>query len=675
MSRALPLLVGLALLGGVACSDNLPPEQRTVFVEGDPNRPIVYDDAGNPLPPPPGGGGYGRILLIAGEDERVVQLNGQIELAALLIDPTGEPVPQERVNFGFADETDPGDANLSAQAVFTDENGEARILFDASSDVRDIQVNAWSSATRVVPIIVHVRDLPVGGLDIHFDYAGPVALGSTEVYIVNHPDWCEDPFYLAAPDEVVRSGSAPNPDGSVLLDGLLAGSRVSIVVRARLLDNPRILAGGGCFGDVTVPEDENRRVTVPVFVLPLKPAGTYYLQNHFDFTDAIPGTLGDVIRELVRFFGDVNHEREIAGVIFDIVEALVREAAGFIGGLIVDLVRGWVEDDLNDIINGYIDNDGPNWLRDFFTIGSDVISIVSNMEVSSRMRITKPRRDGTFDGSQNWVGLAFYWRLPCRDNPDPACGRHAFTMDQLVAGMEGVDLVFGQFTGRIHSYNHGIIDRHTLDLQYGRLILFVLNNLVLPEIADGANNISDALLNMANCPSFANRMTGGNGHLRIGGINIVSRDTIEGWCTTVMGVAGDAATAILGRLRIDTRLTLDGEMLFIEGDSCASVLDCLGPCWDGTGGDVDECRRGCLEHASSRARDLAEPLSDCVVQTGCRAEECSAQCGDIWTGCETDQTNDLVPDFIEDGVWRGIIRTAEDEGPPFEGDFAGPREE
>ena len=62
---------------------------------------------------------------------------------------------------------------------------------------------------------------------------------------------------------------------------------------------------------------------------------------------------------------------------------------------------------------------------------------------------------------------------------------------------------------------------------------------------------------------------------------------------------GDAAAAIIGRLRVDTRLTLQGEMVFIE------------------------------------------------------------------------ESDDLVVDRIENGQWTGVIRTSDDEGPPFDGTFAG----
>lgn len=580
----------------VGCDDSTAqPDTHQVLVEVDPDRavaPPVFDEEGNPVPPTPVGS---RILVISGEADRDVAKGGQTQLGVILLDSAGDPVEGGRIEYAFVEE---GDATLSARRTSSDANGYAEITFTAGDSVADFEVEVWNPETRKLKFNVHVVDLPTGGLEIAFDYEGPVNLNRLEVYLIDDPDYCEDPYYLTAPEGVVHSAIVENVLDTVVLDHVLAGTRLSVVVRGRIASNG-VLAAGGCAGDVRVPDGDLLRVRVPVFLLPLNPAGTYTVNNTFDFTDAIPGTLGDVIRGLVQFFGTRNQEREIASLLFDVVEGLARDFAGVLGGLAVELLRGWLEDDLNGIINTWIDNDAPDWVRDFFTIGEDVVGIVAEMEVISRMRLSKTRQDGTFDGSQNWIGLAFYWRLPCDGNPDPQCGRHAFTMDEVAASAEGIQLVFGQFTGRIHSYNHGVFDSHTMDLQYGRLILFVLNNIVLPYIADGATSIRDALLNLANCPSFANRATGGRDHLRIAGIDVVSRDTIQQWCTTGITLVGDAATAILGRLRVDTRLTLQGELLFLE------------------------------------------------------------------------ETDDLVVDALQDGVWRGVIRTSNDEGPPFDGTFEG----
>ncbi|MCA9543146.1 MAG: hypothetical protein KC613_02120 [Myxococcales bacterium] len=578
------LLVGLAT-AATGCGDDAPPVQE-VLVEVPPDSGfIVYPDDGIPDPDqgvrPPVQQNYVYILLAAGDEHKTVQRGGSTELGVLLLDQNGDGIEGERITFQIVD--DDGTASLSAIRTATGASGYAGLDFNAGEALGTYRVQATHPDSRTVEFTIDVVDLPSGGIEIGLDYQGPVDLARFEVYLLDDPLYCDDPYYLLPPEDVIYSGNLEGLFETAVIEPLLAGTRVSVVVRARRA-NTFVLAGGGCSGDVAVPDGSIRRVNVPIFPLPLNPAGAYTVRNTFDFTDAIPGTVGDVIRELVRFFGSRNQEREIASLIFDLVEGLAREAAGAIGGLVIDLVRGWVEDDLNDIINRYIDNDAPQWVRDFFTIGQDLLQVVSDLEVISKMRLSKPRRDGSFDGSQNWLGVAFYWRLPCNDDPNPPedCGRYEFTMDEVAAALEGLNLVYGQFTGRVSNYDRGVIDSHTLDLQYGRLILFVLNQVILPYIADGANNLRDGLLNLVNCPGFANGITGGNSHLRLGGINIVSRNTIEGWCTTVFGVAGDLAESIIGRLRIDTRLTVDGEMIMVENTDDLTVDALVEGVWRGT---------------------------------------------------------------------------------------------
>lgn len=472
-------------------------------------------------------------------------------------------VSGEMISFAIMD--DAGESTLTAGRTLSDMNGYARVTFFAGPDVRDYTIEVrHAAAGQAVRFEVNALDLPSGDLRVRFDYQGPVALDQLEVYLVPRPSWCDAPYYLAPPDEVALSQNGLGVQDFFEARGLVAGERFAAVARARTASSGA-LAAGGCTGDIRINEDETREVTISLLLLPMDPSGNYEVINHYDFTDAIPGTVGEVVNNLVRFFGDANHEREVGGIIFDVVEELAREAAGAIGGLVVDLIRGWVEDDLNRLINEYIDNDGPEWLRDFFTIGSDLISVVSNMEVISEINLTKARSDGTFEGSQNWVGLAFYWRLNCDGAPpEEQCGRYAFTMDDLIENASGINLVFGQFSGRIHSYDQGVINLHNMDLQYGRLILFVLNQIILPAIANGATSISEALLNLANCPGFASRLTGGRDYLRIGGVNIVSRARIEQWCSSAMGITGTAATYLLNGLSVDMRMDLQGEMTFIE---------------------------------------------------------------------------------------------------------------
>jgi len=575
-------LSSVIIAGLLGCDDNAAPvRERQIFVEVNPDELPVAGVSGDPSRPST------RVLVAAGDTEKTVPINGEVELGVLLFDQDGAMVTGEMVSFEIID--DAGEATLAAGRTLSDMNGFARVNFYAGPDVRDYQVEVrHAEAAQVVRFEISALDLPSGDLRVRFDYQGPVELDQLEVYLVPRPTWCDAPYYLAPPDEVVLSQNGLSVHDSFEARGLLAGERFAVVARARTAQSGS-LAAAGCTGDIRINEDESRQVTVSLLLLPLDPSGNYEVINHFDFTDAIPGQVGEVINNLVRFFGDANNEREIGGIIFDVVDRLAREAAGSIGGLVIDLIRGWVEDDLNRLINEYIDNDGPEWLRDFFTIGTDLISVVSNMEVISEINLTKARSDGTFDGSQNWIGLAFYWRLPCDDAPpEDECGRYAFTMDDVVENASGINLVFGQFTGRIHSYNQGVINLHNMDLQYGRLILFVLNQIILPEIANGATSISDALLHLANCPGFATRMTGGRDYLRLGGINIVSRARIEQWCSSAMGVTGSAATYLLDGLEVDMRMDLQGEMSFVEESDDLTVDRITEGLWWGAIRTADE---------------------------------------------------------------------------------------
>ena len=558
-----------------ACDDSTAPiKEREILVEVPGGDPSIFNGGSNQSR-------EARILVAAGDLEKSLALNGEIELGVILFDGAGGPISGERVQFNLTNGDESGVA-LSASVTTTDANGYARISFYAGDRIRDYEVEV-SHPQSLAPVIfsLNVLDLPSGGLNITFDYQGPVALDQIEVYVVEQASVCDNVYYLAPPGDVVVSQNGLTTLDRYQPGALPAGENFGIVVRARTLDGGT-LAAGGCLGDIRIIEDEIRNARVTLLLLPLNPAGTYEVINHFNFTDAIPGQVGAVIDQLLRFFGDNNNEREIGGLIFDAIEQLAREVAGSIGGIVIELIANWVEDDLNRLINTYIDNDAPSWIRDFFTIGSDLISVVSNMEVISEMTFTKARSDGTYDGAQNWVGLAFYWRLGCEENGPADCGRYAFTMNQLAEGANGINLVFGQFDGRVHSYNQGLINSHNMDLQYGRLILFVLNYVILPRFADGATSLSEGLLNLANCPGFADRITGGNSHLRLGGLNIVSRDRVEGWCTSAMSLVGSAASIILEGLEVDTRMDIQGELTFVEETDDLSVDRIIEGVWRGS---------------------------------------------------------------------------------------------
>src|SRR5699024_2775888 len=132
-------------------------------------------------------------------------------------------------------------------------------------------------------------------------------------------------------------------------------------------------------------------------------------------------------------------------------------------------------------------NDALRRIRD---AGRDLRDVVANLEVHSVLTISDVSMKYDLQGRDNWLGVTLYWRWNCDQNSPPDCGAI-----NLVADSEGrlgeLGLLSSEWTGRLGSYNQLQIDRHPINLRYGRLIIYVLNEVILPRITnDNAHSMS-----------------------------------------------------------------------------------------------------------------------------------------------------------------------------------------
>ena len=181
----------LSLLFGLsACDDSAAPiREREILVEVPGGDPSIFN--GNTQPR------EARILVAAGEANKSLPLNGEIELGVILFNGQGEPVSGERVQYALVNADDSGVA-LSASMTTTDVNGYARVSFYAGERVNayDVEVSHRQSLAPIT-FNLDVLDLPNGGLNITFDYQGPVTLDQLEVYIVEQASICDNVYYFS----------------------------------------------------------------------------------------------------------------------------------------------------------------------------------------------------------------------------------------------------------------------------------------------------------------------------------------------------------------------------------------------------------------------------------------------------------------------------------------------
>jgi len=143
-------------------------------------------------------------------------------------------------------------------------------------------------------------------------------------------------------------------------------------------------------------------------------------------------------------------------------------------------------------------------------------------------------------------------------------------MDDLTGAREPLQAVYGNFQAQIHDFDRLHMDEHPINLQYGRLILFVLEELVLPTMADGAHTISEAVLNTLDCEGLAWEVCGDDGEW--GGTYLGVQvgfdvDDLTGWCETAAEWLGDEATHLLDGLGVDSLITIDGSCELHEDDN------------------------------------------------------------------------------------------------------------
>lgn len=554
-------------------------------------------------------------LLVAQPDEYEELVGQTIELDAFLFKPDGAPAVGENVTFelmhGDSPVDNPGDAKLLASSVQVGENGRASAQFQTGSmgDV-SLTLKVSNDGSEEQFIVVHVLDLPVGQLEVTVAYDGPVPVGPVDLFLMPGENRCpynpvRSPLDPVAIDRVDRAGQ------KVTFGPFLEGKEFTIFARGKvtLEEGRQSLGAGGCLDVLIIPGNDTLQVTLQMLLIPLNPVGQFDVLNHFDFTDAIPGTLGDVIRNVDAFFNDTGNW------LFDQmqngIELLIESLLPGLGGLLADAIN-WVLDRFQPVIagaiDGWIDSSAPDWLKDFFIVGRDLLQIVNNLEVLSLMSFDKVASDFNLAGETTWSGLALYWRLGCDEGDGPECGRNEFTMERLLDTEFPLEVIWARFAARIVPYNTLKLERHDINLQYGRLILFVLNEMILPRIADGARSLTDALLNAFDCLDLAASMTGDDGFWGVclpqwlsGRCIGLEDDDIAGICEGAARLVGGIASDLIGGLAIDSRLSLEGECKMYE------------------------------------------------------------------------DTDDLLVDRLEQGEWNGNVRVQGDEGEDFSGDWRGCR--
>ncbi|MBM4318731.1 MAG: hypothetical protein FJ125_01935 [Deltaproteobacteria bacterium] len=508
-------------------------------------------------------------VLVVVPDQVVGEVFSRQQIFANLFTSRGQRLANVPIRFAITSEN-PGQATLSVEEVVTDAAGQSKVELSLGSRPGELTLQVRADAARAEPIDVRVlvRDRPIGKLEVRFEGVGPARIGPLEVFVMPGTSRCPYNPVVIPFGELAKARVASLEQTTTFEDQrFIANEPVTLYARGMCGNQEmRTIAASGCQDGVLIPAGDTARVTLTMVVRPLNTVGTFDVVGSYDFTDAIPGVAGDVLERLRDFFGG-----NVARALIDTIQDLIEE---FLGGVIAQVIN-WVVDQVQPLVEGFINEwfaglaqDWP-WLADFMTVGNDLLQVVTNLEILSVIRFDKTGSDFSVAGTEEWTGIALYWRLGCdRDGP-PDCGRFEFDMEELLRAERPIEAVFATFNARTNNFNQLRMDPHDVNLQYGRLILFVLNELILPAVADGAHSIAEALINALDCEGLAWNVTGDDGEWEGCFLGICvgfDWDDAYGWCTSAAELVGGLAENLLEPLSFDSVLTLEGDCDLYEDD-------------------------------------------------------------------------------------------------------------
>jgi hypothetical protein len=461
----------------------------------------------------------------------------------------------------------PGKGALDSQNTFTDSNGLSGNVFHANkSPSTGYKIRISCEGAPPVTVDISVTDLAKGSIKVKMLYDNQVPLGQVTVRLMNAPFTCAS-FKPVSPPDVFLASLGSTLNDTPQFDNLPADKKYGVYVLGKSLDNH--LTAAGCADAVLVVDKQTTEVTVTLTTLPLLASGAYDMTNHFDFTGAIPGNLGKILDTAVQIFYDPG------AFVIEQVKNLVKQ---LLPSIIVDAVFSLFENQLAKVVTDWLLNSSPPWLQGFFQIGQDVLQVVKNLEMLGVLKIYKVSNDFFVKGEIDFTGVNLYWKLGC-DKKDPnyaTCGQIPLLANNLSSDPNfPLDFLAGTFTGSISQQTHLSIDSGTIKLNYGKLILFVLTNVILKKIT-GETTFVGAMQKLVNCAGIAK----GIGGSILGKLGL-SESTIKGVCDSTVSLLVLPIEQLLGGLALDSKLSLNGQCLMHDEDDDLKVDTLTDGTWVG----------------------------------------------------------------------------------------------
>jgi hypothetical protein len=599
LQRVTAILGAVLAIAMVSCGGgSATPENDVVSDQGSQDFDVIEDILPDNRPPRDLADGEPRYkIIIHGKVDtpRSLLLGQRLEIDATVVDfatdgpADGVPLAFEIVAIHDAMEqiVDDGDGALERDQVSTDDQGNASNSFlSGTIDGRIYTVELTIPDTDTQPVSVRIQTTSAGCgcVEVVLQYDGvqpKTSLKDIVVSLVPADYQCRVHLRMNTEldDEIViRQALAQDLNTPVRFNCVDAGQAYSVYVRTKgQVDT--CVATWGCSRTLPLHEDVCDRIVIGLEDAELNPSGIYDAVDHFDFSNVVEACAGGdttivgcatsagdtgkticcALNELTKFFQNPG---------LTVVETFQDILSMYLGSLIASIIDLF-KDAVANVLTDYIKNRTPPWMQDFFTIGESMLGIITNLELQSTLELAKPQKY-TVAGTHYWTGMVLYWKIGC--NPgDPGfdqCGRIELSAEDLAGSDIPLNTLRGDFTANIANFNKLIIFQHEIRLNYGKLVLYVLNDIVIAAITDGkAHSLTEVAHLWIDCPGIAKGIKDALGGAAPANIE----KEIENGCKVAVDSVFGFATNYLDALSLSTTMMMSGTGTLVD-DNCDSDL-------------------------------------------------------------------------------------------------------
>lgn len=415
----------------------------------------------------------------------------------------GEPIADARIDFDF-DSASAGGALVQPSRVDTDGDGRASTTIRAGSEAASFTVTASVNGNdEVTPLTFEVITEVADVVEYVFEFEAndyPFQLDETLYYLYEGSSKdCADAFAsrnnpdFPANDSAAESDTQPARSNNEFDDVRkvyeTTDPRVTYVIAFAMRDD--VAYGYACTDGLPQNAETGDVIPVPLNMQPLWPdiSGTYDIYNDFNLVSALPVNVQGIIGDVGTLFSSPG-------------SFLVEVVAGTYLNLDLDGLPGWARTALISGIDGLFDQFITGTVRDVFDSGDEIIATLTSFKLDGDLELGAPDENGSL-GSANTISLSrLFLDLPTLG-----------LEDALYNVNEAFD---GQFDASIDFYVDGnlvgyqlIIDPYSLDLNYGEVIAFIIEKILLPEIFEdpSVNSFGGLLNELINCQSLADGIT------------------------------------------------------------------------------------------------------------------------------------------------------------------------